>query len=311
MPDQHDLAVPTYIDTNSLLDLLASLEGGFSMVERLSSQESSSGERKTDVGGEFGVANVLNLLKLNVRAARTSTSADASTEQSERERYHTYGSLLYRLRGILTEEALIRRPSGESGWDEIGPSDFVELHGVFRPNPLADSFSTLLRIIGIAEATITMPDKPKNLSRDERLAVEAARAAAQTQRDELEQIRQLLQQVLDDIQSSGSRIFIVELGSSRRAVVRLFPDFARDPTLTELAHGEYKLLGKVVRNLSDTSGEAIDLLQGTALGGVGRETLDELLQGFQAAEQEGLKLPEIRTSVEAPALQVVPIGIYV
>ena len=103
----------------------------------------------------------------------------------------------------------------------------------------------------------------------------------------------------------------MDLATSRRAVVRLFPSFARDPTLTELAHGEYKLLGKVVRSLADPEGESIDLLQGTAMGGMGDEMLEGLLEGFRNASEEGLKLPEITTTVTAPALQVVPIGIYV
>lgn len=32
-----DLIVPIYVDTNALLDLLASIEGGFSLVEKVTS----------------------------------------------------------------------------------------------------------------------------------------------------------------------------------------------------------------------------------------------------------------------------------
>ena len=180
MADQYDLAVPTYVDTNSLLDLLASLEGGFSLVERLSSQESLSADRKSEVGGEFGVANVLNLLKLNLRGSKSTGSAESSAQNLETERYHTYGSLLYRLRGILEDEGLIKRPTdGAESWEEIGASDFVELHGVFRPNPLAESLATIVKILGIVRAATVLPDRaPKGAQRDERLAFETARATA-------------------------------------------------------------------------------------------------------------------------------------
>jgi hypothetical protein len=126
IPDQHDLAVPTYVDTSSLLDLLASLEGGFSMVERFSSQQSDHSMDERDVKGEFGVSNVLNLLKLNLSAGRKAGAESTSGSQIEGERYHTYGSLLYRLRTTLDEADLIRRLSPDAAeWDAIAPSDFV------------------------------------------------------------------------------------------------------------------------------------------------------------------------------------------
>ncbi len=310
----HDLAIPTYIDTNSLLDLLASLEGGFSMVERLTTQGGTTRDNRIEASGEFGVANVLNLLKLNLRGSRTRATSEQSSAQVEQERYHTYGSLLYRLRGTLEDAGLIKRLSGEAGdWDAIGPSDFVELHGVFRPNPLAESLATVLRLLGIMRSVVTVPEGGGRAKGEQRAAMQRQRAEAQAQLKELDQVEKLLRGVLDDIESEHARLFVVEMGAdgARSAVMRLFYDFARDRSLDELAHGEFRFLGKVVRNLSSHGGEAIDLLQGTGMGGVGDEMIETLLGGFRDAAQEGLRLPEIRTRVEAPALQVVPVGVYV
>lgn len=118
--------------------------------------------------------------------------------------------------------------------------------------------------------------------------------------------------VLTDVQSDAARIFVVDLGSDdRKAVARLFTDYARDSSFAELAHGDFKLLGKVVRNLSDPDEPGIDLLQGTGMGGMGDEILTGLLSSFRDAASEGLNLPEISTTVDSPALQVVPIGVYV
>jgi len=144
------LVIPIYLDTNALLDLLASLEGGFSVVEKVTTRSatsrSSEGAIRAEGGTEFGIPNVLNLLKINVGASVGGKREKQSGEERETERYHTYGSLLYRLRASLDEQGLIKRFDGtDESWDSIQPSDFVELRGVFNPNPLADYLRAVKR----------------------------------------------------------------------------------------------------------------------------------------------------------------------
>ena len=131
-PFSDDLVYPIYIDTNVLLDLLASLEGGFSVVEKVTTRAATTKDSESSanagVGTEFGIPNVLNLLKVNVGGSVRRQAGQSSSQELERERYHTYGSLLYRLRLSLVEQDLIRQFDGTpESWDEIQPSDFVEL----------------------------------------------------------------------------------------------------------------------------------------------------------------------------------------
>lgn len=61
--------------------------------------------------------------------------------------------------------------------------------------------------------------------------------------------------------------------------------------MTELTRGEFRLFGKISRNVCEQE-EAIDLLRGTAFGGVSDEITGQLLTGFtQAKKVEGLNLP--------------------
>lgn len=75
-----DLILPVYIDTNALLDLLASIEGGFSLVEKVTSRSSVStqGERTVAAGAgtEFGIPNVLSLLKIKLGGSFSSKKDD-------------------------------------------------------------------------------------------------------------------------------------------------------------------------------------------------------------------------------------------
>jgi hypothetical protein len=107
--DALDLAIPIYLDTNSLLDLLSSIEGGFSFVEKITTRSGDTKSTELSGGTEFGIANVLNLLKIDIKGSATKTKGQESGEERQAERYHTYGSLLNRLRTNLTELKLIKK----------------------------------------------------------------------------------------------------------------------------------------------------------------------------------------------------------
>ncbi len=139
-----DLIIPIYVDTNSLLDLLASIEGGFSVVEKITTQsaETKGIDQEVKAGTEFGIPNVLNLLKVNLGYAGNWNKASEAKQETSTEKYHTYGSLFYRLREYLEDQSLIKKVDNDpASWAAIQPSDFIELHGMFKPNPLANSLS--------------------------------------------------------------------------------------------------------------------------------------------------------------------------
>lgn len=69
------------------------------------------------------------------------------------------------------------------------------------------------------------------------------------------------------------------------------------------------MLGKVVRKLEQGSGETIDLLRGTALGGVGRESLEQLWNALNQMEQ--MNFPQVKPEIDGPALEIVPVAVYI
>lgn len=303
-----NLMIPVYVDTSALLDLLASIEGGFSLVEKVTSRTATTaGSDKSlaaEVGTEFGVPNVLSLLRIRLGGSLRSAKQRESAELTETDRYHTYGSLLHRLRGYLEQHMLIRRPGADdTGLASVGPSDFVEVRGLFRPNPLVDSLERIDRLISLMELMsgfeTRQPGKPSG-----------GQKAPQDEKKHMRQMRQFMQGVLTDIEKKNTRFFVLDSGGQDplSAVVLLFIDYLRDQTMAEVAHREYRLLGKVVRKVEDQNG-SIDLLRGTGLGGVGRELLDQFLAAFNQAE--GMNLPQVKTEILGPALEIVPIAIYV
>jgi len=305
-----NLVVPIYIDTNALLDLLASIEDGFSIVEKVTTRTiTTAGSDKlisAEAGTEFGIPNVLNLLKIKLGGSLSSKKQRETGEEKEAERYHTYGSLLYRLRAFLNDEELIKRPYENSEvWETIEPSDFVEVHGVFRPNPLADSLERIDRLIGLFEIMSDFSPLPSGQSSG------SQRKGSQGDKKQMRQFRQFLQGILTDIEKKNTRTFVIDATGPNQfsTVVLLFTDYLRDQTMAEIGYKEYRLLGKVVRKIEQDSEETIDLLRGTGLGGVGREALEQLWNAFNQMEQ--MNLPQVKSEISWPALEVVPIAIFI
>lgn len=310
MIEKESLVVPIYIDVNALLDLLASIEGGFSLVEKVTTSNITATvtdkSLSSKMGTEFGIPNVLSLLKIRFGTSLSSTKQSESNELKEAERYHTYGSLLYKLRSFLDNRRLVKRVSeSDDIWNSIQSSDFVEVRGVFRPNPLVDSLEMIDRLIGIfqvlaSSGLMSFTDSSGKFS-----------YRGQNDKKLMKQIRQFIKGILLDVEKEDIRTFIIETTEQYQftTVAMLFIDYLRDSSMTEISHKEYRLFGKVVRKIEKETNESIDLLRGTGLGGMGKDILDELWNAFN--QIEGMNLPKIESEIFGPALEVVPIAIFV
>jgi len=79
--------------------------------------------------------------------------------------------------------------------------------------------------------------------------------------------------------------------------------------MTEIAHKEFTLLGKVVRKLDRGSEEKVKLLRGTGMGSFGKKTLDQFVEAF--SNMGDLEFPKPEVEIDGPALEIVPIAVFV
>jgi len=119
--------------------------------------------------------------------------------------------------------------------------------------------------------------------------------------------------VLGDLTTTGALEVIAELVKvpGARAVLSTRLDYFLDRAASEIADGEFYVLGKVVRIVDGSGHGSIDLLRKTSLGLLQRGHLERLISSFSGAEKAGLNLPEIITEIPGPALQVFPIAVFV
>jgi hypothetical protein len=206
----------------------------------------------------------------------------------------------------LDSEDLILRPQeNPDDWRKIAPSDFVEVRGVFQPNPIVDFLQRLDRFLSLLEIL------PNTIFPTQTPGQSSKKKSPSDHTKEVKQYRHFLQGVLKDVEENNTRIFVIESSMSVQfqTLVLLFRDYLRDRTITEITYREYRLLGKVVRKIEQQSAESIELLQGTALGGIDKGHLEKL---WNALNDNGeFNLPKVKSEIYGPALEVNPIAIYI
>ena len=109
-----ELVIPVYLDTNVLLDLLATVEDGFKLVERVTTGQTSGKSTERSGDAEFATPSLFNFFKVGFSGKLRRESDQGASETSEAELTHTYGSLLHRLRRYLVNEHLVRTLTPET-----------------------------------------------------------------------------------------------------------------------------------------------------------------------------------------------------
>lgn len=103
MKSNLELNMPIYLDTNLLLDLLASIDDGFSAAKKITTDEVES--QNSYNRGHIGFSAYLFDFGINL----SKDSSDTQGKTSEVKKYHTYGSMMNKLIGYLDEDDLIKK----------------------------------------------------------------------------------------------------------------------------------------------------------------------------------------------------------
>ena len=152
------LIIPIYLNEKTVLDMLATVEDGFSMVSevRSSNQNSSSVEGKIS-GGLSSNDLISKLLRIKVEAKAGMQKGNNLKSETKSERVHTSVSLLSKFRSQLIANRLISSTSNQSmDFTKLRTGDFVEVEGELRKNPiieLVEKFRDGLRMEEILTAS--------------------------------------------------------------------------------------------------------------------------------------------------------------
>lgn len=307
-----DLVIAVYLDVNVLLDLLATVEDGFTLVERVTSGETNNEASERSGSAEFGAPSILNLFKLGFTGKLGKTRNRGSSESSEAERTHTYGSLLHRLRGYLVDEGLVETLDDDTDTTRLHVGSFIEFSGVARPNPFTASFDRLLRMLSFVDVAMAMetPQQPAQPPKGGRSQNQPKRQQ-NAQVTQLNAMREFFQKLTTDVEREGTSTIVFEGPSTGyTAVATIFDDFLRDRSMAELLNREFRVLGKVARHLPAGSTEGVDLLASSGIAGFPSEILGAMTGAIGEMSGSGAQIDSPATTIDPPVIEIIPVAIY-
>lgn len=131
------------------------------------------------------------------------------------------------------------------------------------------------------------------------------------QNESLKGLRDALAAMKKEFEHESIQTYIIEPQrlQDHSILVSLFAEYIRDRSGRELPYGEFTVLGKVIRKVEGD--ETIDLLKSSAFSAINDNVLGVLLNALEMQGNQTFKMPNIITKVKSPALQVIPIAVYI
>lgn len=292
--EKNSLIVPIYINEKIVLDMLAILEDGFSMVSQVnySEHKENNSTKKVEAGVSTSATILSKLLKINIGGEYDHAGNNGENESVSKEKVHTNVSLLSKFRDYLACSKLL---IANREFLDIQVGDFIEIEGELQKNPIINYLELFIDLFRMADV----------FSEEAQLG-KKTQSNNQKQKDNntVKQIKSFV----DELKHSGTIDFILtsDLGT---VVLSAQEQYLSNDNISEIIGGRFRVLGKVISLCKDST-ESIDLLRKTSLSILSDDLLEEMFVGFKNESLKQFNLPELKTKIPGPAIIVIPIAIY-
>ena len=288
------LIIPIYINEKIVLDMLAIMEDGFSMVSQINYTEhkENSSSQKIDAGISTSASILSKLLKIDVSGGISHEGNKGENESIVKEKIHTNVSLLSKFRGFLVQQKILK---SDLDFLKMQVGDFIEVEGELQKNPIInymDSFIDLFRMANI------FAEQPQV----------GGKTQAKNQKKKDDEMVKQIKLFADELKHSGTIDFILS-DNKGTTVVSVQEQYLANDNISEIIGGHFKVLGKVIFICKEDT-ENIDLLRKTSLSILQEDLLNEMFAEFKTEDMKQFNLPELKTKIEGPAAIVIPIAIY-
>lgn len=288
------LIIPIYINEKIVLDMLAIMEDGFSMVSQINYTEhkENSSSQKIDAGISTSASILSKLLKIDVSGGISHEGNKGENESIVKEKIHTNVSLLSKFRGFLVQQKILK---SDLDFLKMQVGDFIEVEGELQKNPIInymDSFIDLFRMANI------FAEQPQV----------GVKTQARNQKKKDDEIVKQIKLFADELKHSGTIDFILS-DNKGTTVLSVQEQYLANDNISEIIGGHFKVLGKVIFICKEDT-ENIDLLRKTSLSILQEDLLNEMFAEFKTEDMKQFNLPELKTKIEGPAAIVIPIAIY-
>jgi len=293
-----NLIVPVYLNQRMVFDLLAMLQGGISTVTAVTRVEAHNNSDSEEIRASFGLSQALSsLLKIDLSGEKSKNRSSSGESKVTEERVHTPASLFYELRNMLLEKELLKNLTAEVN---LEPGDIIEFEASLKINPIIETMDSLSEIMNVA---LVFEDKEKKI-KNKKVNYNNQSTDNKKVKNQIDAFRETLK--------TGNTIDLIakELKTNYYAVITIESNYLNDPTMSDLVDGQFKILGKIIRNIKDNN-TSISLIRKTALHKMPPYLLTNVLNAIsQLGSEQGFAIPELVWEIKGPAIHILPLSIF-
>ena len=310
----YTLAHPLYLDVQMMVSFLAYLEGGVSFEGEETIRSGETRTREGKVSGKMKFPSIASWL--GAEAAGDLAIDKKLDEGSEYKaaRHHTAASLFNYLYSYLSNDGQFITLDNMEDVQKMQANRLVQISGRYLGNPLADIlnyFGQLMPYIEDDEAEKKDHSKRRNPRKSGNPAIRASvieQGVDGTQSEPLDDdSRRLMKTMQEDMNSSPVQDIVLATSGGLKAVLTVSSQYYSAETSAHLRAGDYIVLGKATRILR--ADEFINLARRTAMGILNQEITRASV--IEAASHLGLDADSANPIVSAPAVQILPMAIFV
>lgn len=322
----YELLHPIYLDVPMMVSFLAHLDGGVATHEQETTTATGAKERvlKARAGAR---ARFLPFLDGEASGEGSSQRREEESRESKSERHHTAASLFNLLYEYLVEDTQLIQLNSDSQLDGLKPGQLVEARGQYLGNPLEDVLSLFgamlpyvieqqetakAELAAKAEATRRAGSGSKNSQKTspESMLTEVLQSALSMAQDAEYQLNiRLFLRVAEDSKKAPVHDLLIRASEDLQIVATVSSEYYTPETNEYLRSGEFRVVGKVTRVI--TGDMTVDLTRRTVLGPMSSSVKDNLKQLGKSDSSEGFNIEVPDPIVRAPAVQILPMAIFI
>lgn len=297
---KEDLIYPIYLDSDSIIDLIAIIEDGFSSVSTVISETNQNTEARVN-GLLTSSSNILShLLNITFTAGGNLEKKNQNKKSQEYQKAHTLTSLFIKLKKFFREKKLIN--NGLS-LKELKPGDFIEIEGVLNLNSNYEAIEKIeqsIQFMRTLELTSPPTSNKNNKNKNQN---------TKSQSSEIKQLETFLKELQN---ANSTDLLIVSHGvtyiintNSKYLDLEKFQNYSR---------GRFKVFGKISQVINSNS-EAISLMGNNIFKVFSNTKIEEFFKNInkninEKVNLENLNFPEFKFEIKGPAVKIIPYAIY-
>jgi hypothetical protein len=328
-----ELVHPIYLDIPMMLSFLAAAQGGYSLSSKQTTSESTASAKSG--GGGLKLAGLAGALGFDLHADRSNTSTNRRTDEADRQ--FTAASLFSELRAILRSDlAAVTTVNNAADLAAVQPGVLVEATGLVRDDAVARTVAAALDIARTARGaleielastalgawiataypnaasllgytaptTAAKPATPRGPNAQQKNP-NAQPARVPKLLPAADQIVTFLERFAESLRSAGVADYTMTIASGDLTVILPLDTTIAPPQNGLLLDSDLTVLGKVTRITA--AGSSVNLLRRSLLSYFPPEGVQEALEKITS----GLHIDLPQLTVQGPALQVLPLAIFV